>query len=371
MRAAAPTVPTCRARNRVGTYHFPMDRDGVGLCLSGGGYRATLFHTGVLWRLNELGMLPRLRLISSVSAGAITSGALAIAWDSLRFTDGVADDFQAQVVHPLRELAGTTIDIGAILRGILKPWNTISDELAGAFRRELFGDYTLPQLPHQPVFDFNATNLRNGARWLFSREWMGDDLSGWVADPRAQLAVAVAASAAFPPFLSPAVLRLPGHTERTVLTDGGVYDNLSVEPVIDRCSTVLVSDGGSRLKHAHQISRAWLRQTIRVLEVADARVRQLRRRQLLESYQDGDFAGAYWGTYSAITDYHVADTLPAPYRETLHLAYIPSRLEALPDTTQQRLINWGYAISDAAMRSWITPEAAPPTTFPYPDAGVG
>ena len=30
---------------------------GIGLCLSGGGYRAMLFHLGVLWRLAELGYL--------------------------------------------------------------------------------------------------------------------------------------------------------------------------------------------------------------------------------------------------------------------------------------------------------------------------
>ena len=348
-----------------------MERDGVGLCLSGGGYRAMLFHTGVLWRLNELGMLARVRLISSVSAGAITSGALARAWDSLEFDQGVAAGFDTEVVRPLRALAGTTVDIGAILRGVLKPWRTISEELAAAFRRELFGTYTLPQLPDRPVFDFNATNLRNGARWLFSREWMGDELSGWVAEPEAQLAVAVAASSAFPPFLSPVVLRLPGRIERIVLTDGGVYDNLSMEPVIDRCSTVLVSDGGTRLGHAHHVSGAWLRQTVRVLEVVDARVRQLRKRQLLRSYQDGDFAGAYWGTYSDIANYEVPATLPAPVGQTLRLACIPSRLEALEDRTQQRLINWGYAISDAAMRSWIVPDAKPPDGFPYPAVGVG
>lgn len=34
---------------------------GMALCLSGGGYRAMLFHAGVLWRLNELGFLPKLK----------------------------------------------------------------------------------------------------------------------------------------------------------------------------------------------------------------------------------------------------------------------------------------------------------------------
>ena len=32
--------------------------DGLALCLSGGGYRAMVFHVGVLWRLNEVGIMP-------------------------------------------------------------------------------------------------------------------------------------------------------------------------------------------------------------------------------------------------------------------------------------------------------------------------
>jgi NTE family protein len=45
---------------------------GIALCLSGGGFRAMLFHLGTLWRLNEFGYLPKLKLISSVSGGSIT-----------------------------------------------------------------------------------------------------------------------------------------------------------------------------------------------------------------------------------------------------------------------------------------------------------
>ena len=55
-------------------------KDGIALCLSGGGYRAMLFHAGSIWRLNELGLLKKINLVSSVSGGSITSGALAVAW---------------------------------------------------------------------------------------------------------------------------------------------------------------------------------------------------------------------------------------------------------------------------------------------------
>jgi NTE family protein len=51
----------------------PSQRRGIGLCLSGGGFRATLFHLGALRRLNELGLLshPDFLTLSSVSGGSI------------------------------------------------------------------------------------------------------------------------------------------------------------------------------------------------------------------------------------------------------------------------------------------------------------
>jgi NTE family protein len=68
---------------------------GIALCLSGGGYRAMLFHTGAIWRLVELGLLGSgnqvvrspdgtsrvvgtLQRISSVSGGSLTAGVLGL-----------------------------------------------------------------------------------------------------------------------------------------------------------------------------------------------------------------------------------------------------------------------------------------------------
>jgi NTE family protein len=66
----------------------------VGLCLSGGGYRAMLFHLGALWRLNQLGYLAKLDRVSSVSGGSITAAALARRWGELSFdADQVATNF--------------------------------------------------------------------------------------------------------------------------------------------------------------------------------------------------------------------------------------------------------------------------------------
>jgi NTE family protein len=43
--------------------------ESAALCLSGGGYRAMVFHIGVLWRLYEAGLLGGINRISSVSGG--------------------------------------------------------------------------------------------------------------------------------------------------------------------------------------------------------------------------------------------------------------------------------------------------------------
>src|SRR5579864_3376780 len=102
----------------------PQDQptQGIALCLSGGGYRAMIFHVGALLRLNELGYLPKLKRISSVSGGSITAGVLALNWGKLNFDGkGVGGDFHRQVTEPIRKMAGRTIDATAIIEGLLLP----------------------------------------------------------------------------------------------------------------------------------------------------------------------------------------------------------------------------------------------------------
>src|SRR5215213_5524923 len=86
-------------------------KEGIGLSLSGGGYRAMLFHTGAFWRLSELGLLDKLDRISSVSGGSIVSAKVALEWDKLH---GPAD-FEQHVVKPIRRLARWWIDYPCIV----------------------------------------------------------------------------------------------------------------------------------------------------------------------------------------------------------------------------------------------------------------
>jgi NTE family protein len=40
----------------------------------------------------------------------------------------------------------------------------------------------------------------------------------------------------------------------------------------------------------------------------------------------------------------------------------------MDDTLQERIINWGYALTDAAIRGFVEPNnvVGPPRDFPYP-----
>lgn len=359
--------------------------DGMALCLSGGGYRAMLFHVGALWRLYEVERLKPLKRISSVSGGSITAGVLGRAWGSLSFEGRrVGDDFVALVVEPLRGLASRTIDAGSIVTGALLP-GSVGERIAAAYRKHLFGDATLQDLPDEPRFVLNATNVQSGALWRFMKPYMRDWRVGEVRRPDVSLAQAVAASSAFPPVLSPVTLELDPadftpnsgadlqrepYTRDVVLTDGGVYDNLGLETAYKRFRGVLVSDAGGKLEPEGEPKSDWGRHAYRILSIIDNQVRSLRKRQLINAYRRGDRDGAYWGIRTDIGDYGLDDALDCPFERTMELAKTPTRLKRLSEERQERLINWGYAVCDAALRTHVERDLPRATGFPYPAHGV-
>lgn len=357
--------------------------DLTGLALSGGGFRATLFHLGSLWRLNELGYLPKLDRISSVSGGSITSGVLAVKWTDLQFASGVATDFHDEIVAPLRKFCSLLIDGPAIAEGTILPWKDVSEIVEKEYREHLFDNVTLQGLPDRPRFIFNATNFMTGVDFRFSKTYAGDYLIGKVPTPTFTVALAVTASSAFPPFLSPVIRpvdpesfeRWEGadlyenvdYRRRLFLTDGGAYDNLGLETLDKRCKTMLVSDAGAPFTRSTDPSTAWVQQTLRAFDIATNQARALRKRELINDYNSGAHLGSYWGITTPIANYHVADALPVTVEATQYLASIRTRLNPFSEAEQCRLINGGYALCDAAMRKHVVPGAGPAPQWPYPD----
>jgi NTE family protein len=364
-------------------------RPGIALCLSGGGFRAMVFHLGALWRLNEVGLLKKLDRISSVSGGSITAGMLGLQWQRLNFDgQGTATNLLDLVITPVLDLADHTLDVISIAEGIINPFKSIAEEIADAYRSHLYGHATLQDLPSDnegPRFVINATNVQTKVLWRFSKPYMGDYRVGLIKNPTLQLAVAVGASSAFPPVLSPVELKLhpqdfdpasagdlqkaPFNTD-VVLSDGGVYDNLGLETAWKDYRTILVSDGGGATSDDPEPRKDWVQHSVRILELLDNQVGSLRKRWVVGSFENKQREGTYWGIRTNIADYQLADAMNCPFARTLELSSTPTRLKALGQNLKQRLVNWGYAVCDAALRKHLDPKILVPKAFPYPASGV-
>jgi NTE family protein len=363
----------------------PMDEkleDTLALCLSGGGYRAMLFHLGTLWYLNDAGYLPKLDRVSSVSGGSITAGVLALQWKKLTFDGaGKATNFSV-VIDSIRKLASTTVDAGGVIGGILTPFTSISDRVIKSYRKIVFDNATLQDFPDRPLFVINATNVQTGSLFRFSKPLIGDWRIGKILNPRTGVAEAVAASSAFPPILSPARLdfkhsqwtelntgecgREP-FTTRVVLSDGGVYDNMGIENPWKRCKRVLVSDGGGRYQPDENPHSDWARHALRINATIDNQVRSLRKRQVVKAFIDpkDDHSGAYWSMWTKPSDYPAVSKLAIGNDVAQSLAQTPTRLAALDAAKQERIINFGYGMAERAVRSYFDQAAFAPQGFPY------
>src|SRR5436190_13276325 len=84
------------------------DRSGIALCLSGGGFRAALFHLGALRRLNEVDILSQVTTVTGVSGGSIIAAFLAdrLPWPSAPLTE---DEWDRRVARPFRAFASTNL----------------------------------------------------------------------------------------------------------------------------------------------------------------------------------------------------------------------------------------------------------------------
>jgi NTE family protein len=155
-----------------------------------------------------------------------------------------------------------------------------------------------------------------------------------------------------------------------MLSDGGLYDNLGLEPVWKDSGTLLVSDGGKPFGLASVDS--FLGTFSRYLDVVMRQTDALRKRWLVSGYLDGLLAGAYWGIANATTDY--AGATRSGYAKpiaTSLVAAVRTDLDAFTAGEIAVLENHGYLLADAAVRTYApsllpTPDVTP--TPPHPSA---
>lgn len=361
-------------------------RSGIALCLSGGGFRAALFHLGASRRLHELGVLPRVRTISSVSGGSIFAAFLADRLIKHNKASGLAfRHWESEVAAPFRAFAARDLRTLLVLAHLLWNWalpGLRARHLERRYRKRLTG-LRLRDLPENPKFVFCATDLTFGVNWIFTREKAGDYQAGYVTSASDwPLARAVAASSCFPPIFGPLRVRIPpaefkrgnyrGEDRARLvsglrLSDGGVYDNMGYEPVLRDHEYVLVSDCGAPFEF--NVSSRPFSRLLRYTGVIMNQAGALRKRLLFSAFTDGKFRGAYWG---------IGDSAPADpggefrgYAAGLVeevISKVRTDLDAFTDAEMRVLENHGYFVADKALRrrlpEWFTGDA-PPARAPH------
>jgi predicted acylesterase/phospholipase RssA len=301
----------------------------IGLALSGGGFRASLFHIGVLARLAELDVLRHVEVISCVSGGSIigayyylklqrlleTRDDTLTRADYVRLVQEMEVEFVSVVQHNLRNrmLFGFISNLTVLTSRA----SSMTHRLGDLYDRELFariadGREGRPRLLTDlkiapggntafvpktdnwnrrckvPILILNATTLNTCHSWQFTATYMGEPPTRSINTDinanrvlrrmyhyeaplphRATMRVghAVAASACVPGLFEPLALEdLYKEGYVTRLVDGGVYDNQGTASLLEQdCTVLLVSDASG--------------QTSEELEPADSRVGVLTRTQ--------------------------------------------------------------------------------------------
>lgn len=227
-------------------------KKGVGLALSGGGSRAMAFHYGMFEALHELKVDIKIDVVSAISGGAVI-GAL---W-SLYSKDWKV--FSEKVEFIL----GSGLE-ASILKKLFHPsWffsqicrlGLDTDVFADVLDEKVFNGIKLIEIPQHPVLILNATDLKTGKNFKFSKTVCGSYKDGSYILPDLRLSQAVACSAAYPLFFSAKKLQLDKN-KYVYLTDGGAYDciganalmpdkenNISI--LIQDCETIITSDASS------------------------------------------------------------------------------------------------------------------------------
>ena len=223
---------------QVDTGSGPNQPPTLGLCVSGGGFRAAFYVLGSLRYLAEAGQLAQVKVISAVSGGSIAAAMVADRWQDFRAAGGTLDAFLSRIDTPFREVVTKKNLRNQWARhSLLRPSATgrgaaLGDTLA----KNLYTHERLSELPQVPQVIFTSTDLSVGRAFRLSRDFVGSFDQGYSEPPPASvpLGASVAASACFPAAMSivpmkGADLGLATTPPVLSLVDGGVYDNLGLE----------------------------------------------------------------------------------------------------------------------------------------------
>ena len=235
----------------------------IGVALSGGGSRASVFGAAALEVLAETGIAERATYLSSVSGGGFPAAYYAlkkpVPCQSSNTQEPCSSESFAQFKAAMRHNFLT----GMTLNQIAKPGRiTSSTRRLSSLQEELDDQFVeeavFADLPASPVLLINGARYDDGRRFVFSNVAIPEEQSNVQqfsnatlrtasfsmpgcarpAPPDFSVALALAISAGFPPLLGPATFEVPrtcagGEPQYWHLGDGGILDNTGVETIED------------------------------------------------------------------------------------------------------------------------------------------
>ena len=314
----------------------------------------------------------------------MTAGYLGMNWNRLNWQGGVAANFNALITQPLtRFLKTANIDVGNIVAGLLLPGRSGADGLERAYRKHLFGDATLqdfpdPQKGKSPRFVILATDYELNTLWRFSKPYAANYRVGMVDKPTFPLATLVAASSAFPPFFCPITLslksadlrKMPGadrhaapYTDRALLADAGIYDNLGLEPIWKRYGTILISNAGDPFGEENS-PRWWAPVIRRATGMIHRQAENNRMRWMHSLRRRRERVLADWHLRETPKRFGVSGSISLSMSELTAAQNESVRLKALSNDAFERLVRHGYSMCDAAVRSNLKFHSPPAPAWP-------
>jgi len=302
----------------------------LGLSLSGGGYRAAAFHLGTLRKLNELKILDKVNVLSTISGGSITGGFYCI-------KDVPFEEFEAQTKEIIATKNVITyiltsftffktalfflVFIGAAIYAFFTPYPwlspvsivvmlilfvkfqykifPVSKVIEKAYDKFFFNKATLSQLlTNKPLLAIGSTNIQTCRPFTFSREKMEDSTYAFMVpairfkNEKFPLARAVMASSCVPFAFTPITIAKEFYANEAdvkkvvpVLVDGGVYDNQGIQKITQphssyECDTIITSDAGNKSPFQNSYNNV-LVLLIRTMDVFMARIKNFQMAQNL------------------------------------------------------------------------------------------
>jgi predicted acylesterase/phospholipase RssA len=346
----------------------------LGLALSGGGLRATLFHLGVVRFLRDAGLLRDVSHIVSVSGGSILGAHLVMNWERYNGSDA---DFEAAastildfVRFDVRNHIARRIPFLAPLRFLrwlpFRGASRVFTEtrlLVRLYAQHLYGDTRVHQLPESPELHLLTTNVSEGELCSFTRDGLimqhrshGHAEVKVLPARLTRLSLAVAASSAFPGFFSPVLISADelglseGEFSPQTFTDGGVYDNLGVrafdllgniDPPLD---LILVSDVGKSFRVVRPKPLGMIGRALRATDILWDRVGRLEKQKF-----DPDRRFLFVPSLTVV-DLKDDPTAIHPVVQS-EVANIRTDLDRFSDLEIRALVQHGYCVARKQCRS--------------------